>query len=333
SFGAVADWLQERGVPLDRIAFLPSHGGDPGAQASEVHRQLWRKVQRVPATFDSAWLSTRFGPLQPFATGEPMEWMKFLGWAGGQRALIKFAGLGNIGSGKLEMARALHAAGLTPKPLGFAHGFLVERWHGDAKPLAADDRSLREIAHYIGARARLFPAGDHEGASVQELLAMTRRNVGLAFGEEAAAALACREPRLSSLARKVARVRTDNKLDPVEWIRLPDGRLLKTDALDHHRAHDLVGAQDMAWDVAGASVEFGLDRRESAWLSAEAGRAGGRPVDPALLEFMTLAYCAFRLGQSSLTGCGSAAARYRRVLRELLPQFSLGLECRESALG
>src|SRR5579884_3527395 len=43
SFGAVADWLENHGVPLERIAFLPSHGGDLGPQASAAHRERWSR--------------------------------------------------------------------------------------------------------------------------------------------------------------------------------------------------------------------------------------------------------------------------------------------------
>src|SRR5207248_1200963 len=49
SFGAVADWLQARGVPLERIAFVPSHAGAPGAQASKSHLEHWYAAQCVPA--------------------------------------------------------------------------------------------------------------------------------------------------------------------------------------------------------------------------------------------------------------------------------------------
>jgi hypothetical protein len=38
------------------------------------------------------------------------------------------------------------------------------------------------------------------------------------------------------------------------------GRLLKSGALDHHAGHDLVGHQDIAWDIVGAVVELGLSR-------------------------------------------------------------------------
>jgi hypothetical protein len=105
------------------------------------------------------------------------------------------------------------------------------------------------------------------------------------------------------------------------------------DALDHHCSHDLVGAQDIAWDVAGAAIEFDLDAKERAWLAAVAGRTAGRLVDAELLEFMTVAYVAFRLGQSQLAALGAAADGYERRLRELLLEHSNAWKPQESPLG
>jgi hypothetical protein len=237
--------------------------------------------------------------------------------------LLKFAGLGEIGERKLEMARTLHATGFTPEPLELVHGFLVERWCDDARPLAPDEKPIDEIARYISARAMLFPAQAGSGASIDELLTMCRRNISVALGEDAVGSLDRWDA--AHLAQRVARVRTDNKLDRAEWLRAPGGRLLKTDALDHHCAHDLIGCQDPAWDVAGAIVEFELDRDEADRL----GKA--TTVDPQLLEFCLVAYCAFRLGHSTLTG-DQNAERYEHYLHLVLQHASSPTR-QESSVG
>ena len=74
--------------------------------------------------------------------------------------------------------------------------------------------------------------------------------------------------RIGALERGLRRTETDNRLHVWEWLIRPDGRLLKTDALDHHAAHDLVGCQDVAWDVAGAVVELDLSPPEQDELCA-----------------------------------------------------------------
>jgi hypothetical protein len=111
------------------------------------------------------------------------------------------------------------------------------------------------------------------------------------------------------LQRLVRPVRTDGRLQAHEWLRLPDRRLLKADALDHHRGHDLIGAQDIDWDEAGAMVELGLQLPSA---------------NPALAAFYRVAYCAFHIGAHTL-GKGmspeaeaarheAAIARYRSAL-------------------
>jgi hypothetical protein len=328
SFGAVADWLEVRGVSRDRIAFLPSHGGDLGPRASQAHRERWSKAQRVPADFNPDFLDKMFGPLEEYSVGSPFERRKYIGTRGGERVLVKFAGLGAIGERKLDMARALYARGFTPEPLGVVLGFLIERWCADAQPLGPADKPVEEIARYIGARACLFPADEASGAGIEELLTMCRRNLSLALGEGASQLVDQWDA--GALSPRVARVRTDNKLDRHEWLRLSDGRLLKSDALDHHQGHDLIGCQDVAWDVAGAMIEFDLEAAEIDRLIA----GTGRPVDRVLLDFYRLAYVAFRLGQAELAGTdASAAERYRRSLHLFPHQRTPGRNRPESSFN
>ena len=364
SFCAVADWLQERGVSLDHVTFLPSHGDEPGPEATDAHRALWRLVDKSVADWGArlplllerrvtdllgeletplvdvsagAWRQKVYGSAADWpAAAANWDRRKFLARAAGKQWLVKFAGLGTMGRRKLEMARALRAHGLAPEPAGLVHGFLVECWHGGAARLQSGEKPIAEIAHYLATRARLFPAEREEGASMQELYVMARRNVALLLGDEAAAGLARWEPHIGSLERRVRRVRTDNRLDRHEWVRLADGRLSKTDGVDHFAAHDLIGAQDLAWDIAGATIEFGLSPLERAVLAAEVGP----PVDPELLEFLLLAYPAFRAGQCRLAAESTAEAAERQRLQARTDGYLACLEehtCpatrRESALA
>jgi hypothetical protein len=107
-------------------------------------------------------------------------------------------------------------------------------------------------------------------------------------------------------------VRTDNKLDRHEWLRTASGALIKTDALDHHAAHDLIGCQDIAWDVAGAIAEFDLDQEESRELIRAIEGLGVR-IEPQLLGFYRIAYLAFRLGQHRMGASMADASEQRRI--------------------
>jgi hypothetical protein len=138
------------------------------------------------------------------------------------------------------------------------------------------------------------------------------------------------EDEIAALEPRVRRIRTDNRLHVWEWLRTPEGGLIKTDAVDHHAAHDLIGCQDVTWDIAGASVEFRLSEAEQDVLCAAVARIAQAQIDPRLLAFSQRCYAAFQLGYWSLASDGlaafpaeavrtrAAADRYRQVLARLL---------------
>jgi hypothetical protein len=310
SFGAVADALERLGVARDRIAFLPGHGGDLGPEASSEHRARWSGALRPVAAFDEvvlprlqAGVEALTGPgLEPLRdisgggwralrlSDEPppvyagQERRKFLHRTGSGPWLVKFAGLGRIGAAKLERARALAAAGFTPEPAGLAEGFLVERWVDDAGAL--DGQPLERLAAYLDRRRR-FEAESDDGAALEQLAEMIRVNAGEALGPAAEQAALRWAARAHELEPRVRRVHVDGRLHRWEWLARPGAPPLKTDAVDHSEAHDLVGAQDITWDIAGAELEFGLTPNET---------EGTFGADPKLLAFMRLAYPAFQLG-------------------------------------
>ncbi len=355
SFGAVADWLEERGVPAGRIAFFPSHGGAPGPQASDRHRDRWRRAARHVVPFETlvlraprpehrleAWVADLLGP----AEGPPEEisagrWRlrryareadwppahpqqerrKFLlrtgrHGGGGGTWLLKFAGLGREGERKAERARALHAAGFTPEVAGFRHGFLVERWIGaeEARPLGRGgldpDRLAEQVGRYLGFRARAFPADPGRGATPARLWAMARHNAAAAaLGAAATRGLdRWTEAELAALAQRARPVETDNRLHAWEWLVAPDGRLIKCDALDHHAGHDLVGCQDIAWDVVGAAVELELPGPARARLRTVVEAEAGRALDPRLLALFAPCYLAFQLSWHAMAADAADAA-------------------------
>lgn len=363
SFGCVADLLEDHGVAPARIHFFPSHPGDLGPEASPRHRARWAKARRHLVGFDAlflhlaepahrleSWFADLVGrPTEPLADlsggawrnlrdGSQADWppvntqqerRKFLLRGDSGPWLVKFAGLGRYGAEKLDPARTLAEAGFTPPAAGFRHGFLIERWLEDAMPLRSDRfdrrRLVDELGRYLGFRARHLPAG-RPGASPKSLWGMAARNTALALGAESARALAAWKPILPRLARWAVPIRTDNRLHAWEWL-VHDGRLIKTDAVDHHAAHDLVGCQDLAWDIAGATVEFGLADDERDRLCALAEREAGRPLAPELVAFCTTCYVAFQLGAWTLAAqvlaadaaeaerLRAAAARYTQLLR------------------
>jgi hypothetical protein len=343
SFMAVADLLAGLGVGPERITFLPSHAGEPGAQASPDALARWRAAAKRPAILEdllaeeplARWFEDLTGPIAQveelsggaWADARPdlpvhagMERRKFR--LRGERGvwLAKFAGLGDIGEAKFARARTLARAGATPEPLGLRRGFLLERWvEGEPGPKHERAALIEHLGRYLGLRALAFPAEAAEGASLEDLAVMARVNAAELLGEAFASRLPA--PPAGAAPRPI---HVDGRLHRWEWLNAPDGRLIKTDALDHSAAHDLVGCQDVAWDVAGARVEFALDEAETAELCATVARVCDRPVDPALLRFYAAAYPAFQAGLWTLAR-DAAPPRRRPAIEAQIARYRAAL--------
>ncbi len=363
SFGAVADALEAMGAARSDIAFLPGHGGDLGPQASPAHRARWRAAERPCTPFDpmaperpgwrlaswfpeltdggearlqdlsgGAWRALRYaGEAEWPAANTGQERRKLLlttprgGW------LLKFAGLGETGERAFARAHALASAGFAPEATALRYGFLAQPWLEHARPLDLQPRDrpafAAHLGRYLGWRAAELPAPTGAGAGLDVLLQMARVNATEALGGGVA-----RSPALADAlwagAPPLARVWTDNRLHAQEWLELGPRRWLKTDAVDHACAHDLIGAQDIAWDVAAAWVEFDLDAGEMAILLAALGTRA--TVEPALVSLLEPAYLAFQLGAFTMAAAAHAgwpqeqarlaraAANYRARLQILL---------------
>jgi hypothetical protein len=232
--------------------------------------------------------------------------------------LLKFAGLGRIGMRKLDRARRLHAAGWRPEPAGLAEGFIVERWCEDTRPAPAAG-APPDLGDYLALRAST-PA--EAGASTETLWTMTRTNAMEALGQTAGEALDRLRPDLRRLGRLTRRVETDGRLHRWEWRLTLDGRWLKTDALDHCEAHDLIGAQDIAWDLAGAELELGVAPDDAERLRRDLD------VDPDLLALHRLAYPAFQLGLWTMAADGSGEGRERGQLQSQADRYVHALATR-----
>jgi hypothetical protein len=349
SFGGVADWLQERGVALERLHFFASHGGELGPQASIAHRTRWAKASRHNVDMDEvlirranpaqrleSWVRDLVGeldgPLEEISGGAwrerlyeseadwpsidaQLERRKFLARAGGQTWLVKFAGLGAAGAARLAKGRVLAEAGHTPEIAGLRHGFLVQRWvEGAPLDVARPNRQqlIEAVGRYLGFRARHLPAGG-KGASLTQLFTMARYNIGQALGDEMAAKATVALGDAERFTGMVHRVDTDNRLHRWEWRVGRDGGIVKTDALDHSAAHDLVGCQDISWDIAGAAVEFGLSFDERAHLAWLVGKENPERDRHGLLEVMQICYVGFQLGLWTYAMARSDDAERRRI--------------------
>jgi hypothetical protein len=154
---------------------------------------------------------------------------------------------------------------------------------------------------------------------------MASYNASQALGAEAADAVDGFFRRFDDLDGKVQRVDTDNRLHAWEWLVTPSGDLIKTDALDHSAGHDLIGCQDIAWDVAGAIVEHRLSADEAAHVRETIESIAARVVEPDLIAALTPCYLAFQLGlwtYAALSAGGADTARSQAMTQIYADELS-----------
>ena len=124
---------------------------------------------------------------------------------------------------------------------------------------------------------------------------------------------------------------------PHEWVRAADaGVVYKTDSGGHDSDHTVIGRQPILWDVAGAVIEWSMDKRQVEKLN-RALVDQGIGIDDRALRFYRAAYAAFRTGFVSL-GLGQTGDNgdgERRRLRDAFERYKhclaeeIGADCRE----
>jgi hypothetical protein len=139
-------------------------------------------------------------------------------------------------------------------------------------------------------------------AAVERLERMLCENSAELLGREAgsrARALCERIP--PAQLPETPRAYGDGRLSPHHFLRTLAGRILKAGGVAHDADHSAIGPQAVLWDLAGASVEWGLDPESKQALLSAHRAGGGDSVQPAALRFYELAYAAFRAGQVVLS--------------------------------
>jgi len=356
SFASVAEWLETNGVDWSRIHFFPSHKGNPGAHADDAQQERWQALSKhvvqvedlvintksntcklkswvgelvgnqIEAWRDISggnWRALRYDNAQDWPPSHrQMEKLKFVATADDRSWHVKFAGLSRNDAQKARRGSLLHEAGFTLPVIGICHGFLVEEW-SDGRPIETvgmhRHEILARIGSYLAFRARYLPA-PHGGASFETLCRMATTNVGEAAGVDAAGRLAWIMQQQHHLVRHLRPVDTDNRLHRWEWLATDDGRFLKTDALDHNGAHDLIGCQSIAWDIAGASVEFDLTAGERDRLVEIVMHDTDADLDEGILNVFEAAYLGFQIGLWSMASA-SEHSRERGRIENILSHY------------
>jgi hypothetical protein len=298
TFLSVAEALMRMNVPQGRVTAIGSREFDPESLCAADAAARWRSVRFV-STVPS--IDSRFQNFPYLGGGDwrmhlfdneedwpeswtQMERIKFL--SPDRRQFIKFEGMGPLGSEVRERAFILAESGFSPAVSDVGDGFLSHQ-NIEGRPLRKRDVSasvLERIARYCSFRVSNF---SYPQPFNSELANMLKFNVQQEFGREIRF-----DPELLGNRSPVL---VDGRMQPFEWVASPQGELLKTDAISHGDNHFFPGPCDIAWDLAGAIVEWDLSFDAADFLLRKFKQLSSIEVSEKLDAYL-LAYCVFRLG-------------------------------------
>jgi hypothetical protein len=334
SFLAVAEALEHAGAPTGKIILVSAHEPNVDMLCAENAARRWQRFRCIAAGGEARrpsgaeefigggqWRSR----LYPSESEWPAAWtsferLKYLSSTEqGERRLFKFAGLGHYGDVVLEREKKVAAAGFGPMPREESDGF-VSYPMINGRPLSHADLSagiLARMAEYCAYRQQAFAAELSDINSLQQMADHNLRELGLKLPVE----LRLEHP-----------VIADGRMQPHEWVWSAAGELLKTDSGSHGDDHFFPGPTDIAWDLAGAIVEWQMNEQQTAEFLNRYRRASGDDASARIDSFIK-AYTVFRLayclmaanamnGSDEQPRLQQAADAYRKLLTELKYQSS-----------
>ena len=350
SFLGTGEALSAFGVPAKKITFLGTREPDVHLlrardAATRWPRFRWQRAAPLcsrrfsEGTFlgGGAWRDLLLdGHSEWPPSWTQMERLKFL--SPDRQWLFKFEGLGRFGKKIQERALCLSAAGFGCDAFEESDGFFRYPF-STARPAAARDLSRRildRIAAYCAFRACELKV---KNAPTQQLEEMMRANLEKEFADRenvndsklASQDLQARE-NFPYFAKEMfishSPVISDGRMQPHEWLMNDDGSIIKTDATSHGDDHFFPGPTDIAWDLAGAVIEWKMDHQAANYLLSRYQKLSGDDASHRFPAFL-LAYTVFRMGYCKMASeaeCGSsekarlhsAYRRYREKVQELL---------------
>jgi hypothetical protein len=331
SFLSVAEALEKAGVPCERIILVSGHEPKLETLCASDAAQRWQRfncvaVANEPRRPDQAvefigggqWRSRwQCAEADWPAAWTSFERLKYLSAAEhGSPKLFKFAGLGRYGDRVFERELRLAEAGFGPLPRVESDGFISYGWI-DGRPMAASDllqsgvaqRVLARLADYCAFRLYAFSAEVSDLHSLQQMAEHNLRELKLDVPVEL------------QLKRSVI---ADGHMHPYEWLLTKDGQLLKTDSGSHGDDHFFPGPTDIAWDLAGAIIEWRMTGQQVKEFLDLYRLASGDDASARIGDFIK-AYAVFRavycmMAANAMSGTDEqarlehAAADYKSVM-------------------
>ena len=336
TFLSVAEALVSSGIPAEDIVLLGSREPDLNTLCAQEAVSRWKKFEFRTFSPDTCnvfrdctyigggeWRKHFLSRESSWPTCWPQtERLKFLSQDRSQ--LFKFDGLGPVGDAVRNRARSLAAAGfgcaIEDAGDGFSRYPVI-----NGRSLHFNDVSesiLERIARYCTFRSAEFRA-EHD--TPEPLAEMLRVNLVREFEWEIDF-----DP---ELLRPQNMIVVDGRMNPHEWLGTADGRLLKTDGATHGDDHFFPGPTDIAWDIAGAAVEWNLRPDALDFLLSRYRLLTGEDLRQRL-QIVLITYAVFRLAWCKMalpTVPGTAeefrlAQEYRYYRRHIETQLAQGID-------
>ena len=340
SFLAVAEALERAGAPVEKITLISSHAPNLDALCAEDASHRWQRLRCIPVNGEARrpaeavdfiggglWRSRVFENEREWpAVWTSLERLKYLSSSVHvERRVFKFAGLGHYGDAVLQREKKVAAAGFGPMPREEGDGFISFPWIPSSqisyRSMSAPQRSyssclstevLARLAHYCAFRVRAFEGDLSDIDALQQMADHNLRELGWD---------------LQVKLRLERPVIADGRMQPHEWLLSKEGKLLKADSGGHGDDHFFPGPTDIAWDLAGAIVEWQMNDQQTTEFLNLYHRASGDDAVPRIDGFIR-AYTVFRLaywlmaanamnGSDEQPRLKRAASFYRTTLTKL----------------
>ncbi|HEY4675602.1 MAG TPA: hypothetical protein VIJ01_00490 [Candidatus Angelobacter sp.] len=294
SFLATAEALERAGAPVEKIILISSHAPNIEALCAENASERWQRFRCIPVAAEARrpaeavefigggqWRSRVFKNRSEWpAAWTSLERLKYLSSADqGERSFFKFAGLGHYGAAVLERERRVAAAGFGLMPHEESDGFISYPWIEGRPLLELSSQILTRLAEYCAFRVRAFAVELSNLDALQNMAEHNLRELGFDL------------PVDLHLERPVI---ADGRMQPHEWILSNESKLLKTDSGSHGDDHFFPGPTDIAWDLAGAIVEWKMNEPQRTEFLNLYCRASGDDANTRIDDFIK-AYVVFRL--------------------------------------
>lgn len=331
SFLSVGEALLQAGASREKILLICSHAPEPERLCAENSAQRWGQFR---------WMAVPSRPRQPqdaqiwIGGGEwrrfflrdesswPASWIsferqKFLSGEAARQRLYKFLGYGHYGDEIFAREQKVAAAGFGPSIATESDGFCSYPLL-DGRPMSSTDLSasvLARLAAYCAFRLRECAVSSAEAGPLQQMAEHNLQELRFDI------------PVKLHVKRPVI---VDGRMQPHEWFRTREGQMMKTDSGSHGDDHFFPGPADIAWDLAGAIVEWRMDASQSETFLEMYRHASGDDARMRIGDYLT-AYRVFRcayclMAANAMSGSEEAERleQTARVISDILSRPAVG---------